>query len=175
MFSFEQRIAVPDPRTGSCTAGGAGRIDAAGHQPSRSRGARVSPRRDGGIEGRCSAPDGRVAVLTGSGTAAMEAAVANTVEPGDADPGVGGGQVRRAVGRDRSRLRRPKWRCCRLSAAAGADPEEVAERVRKNPRLKAVFATHNESSTGVLNDMEAIAAPVPGSGGGGPPYSWWTP
>ncbi|MBE3597358.1 MAG: alanine--glyoxylate aminotransferase family protein [Limnochordaceae bacterium] len=39
----------------------------------------------------------------------------------------------------------------------GVDPQQLGERLRETPGVRAIFATHNESSTGVLNDLQAIA------------------
>jgi len=43
-----------------------------------------------------------------------------------------------------------------------ADPAKVAEALKKDPSFKAVLVTHNETSTGVTNDLEAIAKAIRG-------------
>lgn len=105
---------------------------------------------------RVFATDGDVALLTGSGTAAMEAAVANVVNPGDKVlvlvGGVFGGRwgnIARAFGADVIEYRYD-W-------SQGADPAEVAKHLTAHPDIVAVFATHNESSTGVRNDIEGLS------------------
>lgn len=99
---------------------------------------------------------GHVALLTGSGTAAMEAAVANMINPGDKVlvlvGGVFGGRwgkIARAFGAEVVEYHYD-W-------SQGADPARVAEYLAQEPGIAAVFATHNESSTGVMNDIEAVA------------------
>lgn len=99
---------------------------------------------------------GEVMLLTGSGTAAMEAAVVNLVSPGEKVLVlVGGkfgerwGEIARAFGA-RVIEYSYDWR-------QGADPEEVGRRLAADPDIVAVFATHNESSTGVLNDIEGLS------------------
>jgi aspartate aminotransferase-like enzyme len=50
----------------------------------------------------------------------------------------------------------------RLEAPWGeaVDPQRVAEALEENPDVRAVYLTHCETSTGVLHDVEAIAALV---------------
>lgn len=105
---------------------------------------------------RVFATSGDVALLTGSGTAAMEAAVANFVSPGDKvlvlEGGVFGqrwGKIARAFGAEVGAYRYD-WN-------EGADAARVAEILAANRDIVAVFATHNESSTGVVNDIEALS------------------
>ncbi|MBO8141684.1 MAG: alanine--glyoxylate aminotransferase family protein [Firmicutes bacterium] len=100
---------------------------------------------------------GDVALITGSGTAAMEAAVANLVSPGEKVLVLCGGkfgerwaEIARAFG-----ARVVEWR---YDWRQGAEPEELAARLAAEPDVVAVFATHNESSTGVMNDIRALSA-----------------
>ena len=97
-----------------------------------------------------------VVLLTGSGTAGMEAAAANLVSPGERALVLVGGffgqrwvEVLRAFGAEVEVYEYPWER--------GADPEEVVRRLRAHPETVAVFVTHNESSTGVLNDVPALS------------------
>lgn len=100
--------------------------------------------------------ENQVLALTGSGTSGMEAAVANLVSPGDQVLVLVGG----AFGE--------RWvKLCKTYGALvkeyqfpwgeGADPDRIREILKENPNIVAVFATHNESSTGVLNDIAAIS------------------
>lgn len=105
---------------------------------------------------RVFATSGHVALLTGSGTAAMEAAVANLINPGDKVLVLVGGvfgqrwqNIARAFGANVIEYRYD-W-------SRGADPGRVAQLLDEHPDVAAVFATHNESSTGVLNDIEALS------------------
>lgn len=96
-----------------------------------------------------------VYVLTSSGTGGMESAVANTVSPGDKVLTLVGGKF----GERWSELCRAygaeiieenfEWGTC-------VDPQVVKDRLTANPDIKVVFATQNETSTGVTNDIESI-------------------
>ena len=104
-----------------------------------------------------------VLILTGSGTGAMEAAVVNVLSPGDqalcVTIGVFGdrlAQIAEAFGASVTRLT-ATW-------GTPADPEAVRSALAENPAIKAVFVTHNETSTGVTNDMAAISAVVKDAG-----------
>lgn len=97
--------------------------------------------------------------LTGSGTSAMEAAVANLINPNDSVLVLSGGvfgdrwaQICRAFQADVHVLEYP-W-------GEGIAPEAAADYLRRHSHIKAVFATHNESSTGVLNDIAGIGAAI---------------
>lgn len=100
---------------------------------------------------------GDVLTLTGSGTAGMEACVAGAVAPGDEVlvlvSGVFGerwAKIAQAYGAKVTRLD-TRW-------GTPVDPHQVAVKLAENPRLKAVFATQNETSTSVMNDIAAIGA-----------------
>ncbi len=102
-----------------------------------------------------------VLVFTASGTGAMEAAIANTVNEGDhvlsLVCGVFGERWARIAEAFGARVER-------LSASAGEaiDPAAVKRRLDADSEksIKVVTITHNETSTGVLNDLESIAAAV---------------
>lgn len=101
-----------------------------------------------------------IMIITGSGTAAMEAAVANTVNPGEKVLVLVGGafgerwaQLCQAYGAQVRTIAYP-W-------GEGVDAGRVADVLAQEPDIKAVFATQNESSTGVLNDIKAIARARP--------------
>jgi len=94
-------------------------------------------------------------VLTSSGTGGMESAVANTVSPGDKVLTLVGGKF----GERWSELCRAygaevieenfEWGTC-------VDPQVVKDRLAAHPDIKVVFATQNETSTAVVNDIETI-------------------
>ncbi|MEW6045391.1 MAG: alanine--glyoxylate aminotransferase family protein [Bacillota bacterium] len=98
-----------------------------------------------------------VAILTGSGTAGMEAACANLISPGDRvlvlDGGVFGHRWAEIAGAFGARVERYEY-----PWHTGAEPGELARRLSAMPDVRAVFATHNESSTGVINDIRALSA-----------------
>ena len=102
-----------------------------------------------------------VVVLTCSGTGGLEAAVANTLSPGEralvVSIGVFGervAQIAETYGADPVRLE--------FEMGQAADPERLREALRAEPDVKTVFITHNETSTGVTNDVAALSAVVKG-------------
>ncbi len=105
--------------------------------------------------------DGDVYILTASGTGAMEAAVVNTLSPGDKvlnlSIGFFGdrfGEIARIYGAEVTDLSFP-W-------GQAVDTDAVRDALRSAPDIQAVLVTHNETSTGVSNDLEAIAGVVKG-------------
>jgi aspartate aminotransferase-like enzyme len=107
--------------------------------------------------------DNDVLVYPCSGTGGLEAAVVNLLSPGEqalfctmgsfgdrwADIGTG-------YGADVLRLR--------VADGEPIDPEDVERILAEHPDVTTVFVTHNETSTGVYNDIPAIAAIVKGRG-----------
>lgn len=100
---------------------------------------------------------GEVLVLTGSGSGGLEAAVVNLLSPGQPALFVAIGtfgerwaKIADAYGAEVVRLDFPP--------GSVAPPEAVADALRADPRLSALFLTHSETSTGALNDVAAIAA-----------------
>ncbi len=98
-------------------------------------------------------------ILTGSGTGGMEAAVVNFLSPGDhvlvLSNGVFGERfaaIAEAFGANVERLSFP-W-------GTAIRPEAVREALRRNSKIKAVFVVHNETSTGLTNDLRSIARVV---------------
>ncbi|HDT15436.1 MAG TPA: alanine--glyoxylate aminotransferase family protein, partial [Firmicutes bacterium] len=96
-----------------------------------------------------------VQVLTSSGTGAMETAVANTVNPKDkvivASIGHFGNRwasIAKIYGAEVIKIE-AEW-------GNAMDPAEVKKALEENKDAVAVFTTHNETSTGVYNDIEAI-------------------
>jgi len=99
--------------------------------------------------------ENEVLTLTASGTGAMEAAVVNVLSKGDRALVVRGGKFGERWGE--------------LCEAYGVEivpidvpwgeavaPEAISECLKADPAIKAVFATQSETSTGALNDIEAI-------------------
>lgn len=100
-----------------------------------------------------------VLILAASGTGAMEGAVVNACSPDNRVLVLKGGkfgerwaEICEAYGLTVIPLEVPYGKV--------ADPAAVTEALRRHPGIAAVFATHSETSTGVLNDIEAIAAIV---------------
>ena len=97
-----------------------------------------------------------VFVLSTSGTGAMEAAVVNTLSTGDTvivaragNFGARWDKICAAYGIQVVTVEAPWGRAI--------DPDKVAQALKTNPHTRAVLATHSETSTGVLHDIEAIA------------------
>ncbi|MCH8007593.1 MAG: alanine--glyoxylate aminotransferase family protein [Chloroflexi bacterium] len=95
--------------------------------------------------------------LSASGTGALEAMVVNFLSPGDrvlvVSIGVFGDRfatIAETYGADVTKLDF-EW-------GTAADPSAVEQAVSEGGPFKAVLVTHNETSTGVTNDLEAIAA-----------------
>ena len=104
---------------------------------------------------------GDVYILTSSGTGAMEAAIVNTLSPGDkvlcATVGSFGdrfAEIARIFGAEVATLSFP-W-------GTAVDIDRLREALVAEPDTKAVLVTHNETSTGVTNDLEGIAGVVKG-------------
>jgi aspartate aminotransferase-like enzyme len=102
---------------------------------------------------------GDVLVFPGSGTGGLEASIVNTLSPGDRVLSVSIGhfgdrfaRIASDFGADVIHLDFP-W-------GQAAQPEAVAQRLQADASIKAVLLTHNETSTGVANDVEAIAKVV---------------
>lgn len=100
-----------------------------------------------------------VLVFAASGTGGMEAAVANTLSPGEKALVVKGGkfgerwaEICQAYGVEVVPIE-VEW-------GKAVEPERVASTLQQDPSIKAVFTTHSETSTGVLHDVKAIAEVV---------------
>jgi aspartate aminotransferase-like enzyme len=105
--------------------------------------------------------DNDLLVITSSGTGAMEAALCNTINPGDKVLSLVCGvfserwaKIAKAFGADVERIQ--------VDPGKAINPDEVRRRLKAdtNKSIKAVTITHNETSTGVINDLQSIAAAV---------------
>lgn len=102
-------------------------------------------------------------LLTGSGTGGLESAVVNLFSPGDkvlsVSIGVFGDRwagIAKTFGVDVI-SHKVEW-------GKAADPDAVKKAINENPGIKAVFITHNETSTGVTNDLKSLAKAVKDAG-----------
>jgi aspartate aminotransferase-like enzyme len=102
---------------------------------------------------------GDVFLLTCSGTGGMEAAIVNTLSPGDKVLSVANGffgerfaDIAEQFGAQVERLRF-EW-------GQAVDPQAVRQVLSRNTGIKAVLVTHNETSTGVTNDLASISGVV---------------
>ncbi len=100
-----------------------------------------------------------VFILAGSGTSAMEAAVANLVSPGDEVIVVEGGKFGERW-REIAQAYGAKVVSIEIEWGRAVRPEEVEKALKDNPKTKAVFITHCETSTGVDTDVKAISEVV---------------
>ncbi len=98
-------------------------------------------------------------ILTGSGTGAMEAAVVNTLSPGERVMAISIGnfgdrftEIARKFGCDVVKVEFPP--------SQAADPDENARKLDADPAITTVIVTHNETSTGVTNPLKEIARVV---------------
>ncbi|HEX6538869.1 MAG TPA: alanine--glyoxylate aminotransferase family protein [Candidatus Dormibacteraeota bacterium] len=104
-----------------------------------------------------------VLLFPASGTAGLEAAVVNVLSPGEralfCTMGSFGNRwaaIGEAYGADVVRLA--------VDPGEAIDPEDVDRILAEHTDINTVFVTHNETSTGVTNDLPAIAAVVKGRG-----------
>ena len=98
-------------------------------------------------------------VLTGAGTGGLEAAIVNTLSPGDkvlaTSIGVFGDRftkIAQQYGAETIPLSF-EW-------GKAADIDAIRQALRAEPKIKAVMVTHNETSTGVTNDLASISSVV---------------
>lgn len=104
-------------------------------------------------------PGEDVLILAGSGTAGFEAGLLACVPKGSKVVGVNAGKfgerwvkLAQQYGYEVAELK--------LDWGRAADPEVLREFLQQHPDAKAVTTTHSETSTGVLHDVEALAAVV---------------
>ncbi|HEX5824785.1 MAG TPA: alanine--glyoxylate aminotransferase family protein [Candidatus Limnocylindrales bacterium] len=100
-----------------------------------------------------------VTMLTCSGSGGLEAAVVNTLSPGDRVLAVSIGsfgdrfaRIAGIYGADVTKIE-VEW-------GHAADPTAVREALAANPGYRAVLLTHNETSTGVMNPIADLAAAI---------------
>jgi aspartate aminotransferase-like enzyme len=102
---------------------------------------------------------GDVFVLTTSGTGGLEAAIVNTLSPGDKVLSLANGffadrfaDIAAQYGAEVTRLNF-EW-------GKPVEPDAVQKALKTDGEIKAVLATHNETSTGMTNDIKEISAIV---------------
>src|SRR3989344_1348674 len=98
-------------------------------------------------------------MFTSSGTGTMEAAIVNMLSPGDTILGVSIGlfgdraiEVAKAYEMNVIELRYPMGQ--------SSDAVEIGKMIQDHPEIKAILITHNETSTGVTNDLRSIVPEV---------------
>ncbi|MFN3550377.1 MAG: pyridoxal-phosphate-dependent aminotransferase family protein, partial [Endomicrobiia bacterium] len=96
-----------------------------------------------------------VLMVTGSGTAAMESSVVNLLSAGDevivASCGNFGDRWEKICQAYQLKVNK-------ISADWGKaiNPKDIENLLKQNKNIKAVFTTHTETSTGIVNDIETI-------------------
>ena len=102
-----------------------------------------------------------VLIFASSGTGAMEAAVVNTLSPGDKVLAITGGKfgerwrdICKAFGLNTLTID-PEW-------GDRADPEDVKSMLNEHPDIKAVFAVLSETSTGTLEPIKELGEIIKG-------------
>jgi aspartate aminotransferase-like enzyme len=105
-----------------------------------------------------------VLTLTSSGTGAMEAAVCNLLSPNDTVLYVNAGKFGERWGEIctaygvRAEEIKVEW-------GKSVAPAEIEKRLKAHSDIKAVFVTHSETSTGIMNDVKEIARVVRSASG----------
>ncbi len=108
---------------------------------------------------------GPVIIYSSSGTGAWEAALVNTLSPGDRVVAFESGHFAAAWAKVARNL------CLNVELIQGdwrraADPDVLAEILSKDSgyEIKAVMAVHNETSSGVVSDIVSIRKAIDASG-----------
>jgi serine---pyruvate transaminase len=106
---------------------------------------------------------GAVLLYTSSGTGGMESAVSNLTQPGDRVVVVSAGHFG-----ERWTTIASRFDCeveeLRYEWGEAPAAEDLAARLRELGGAKVVFTTHSETSTGVVADIQALAAPAKEAG-----------
>src|SRR3989337_1732695 len=102
-----------------------------------------------------------VLILASSGTGGMEGSVSNFLSPGDKALCVNGGKFGERWGK-----------LCKTFGAQATEikvewgqavnPQQVADALKKDPSIKAVYVQASETSTGVSHDVKAMGEIVQG-------------
>ncbi len=103
--------------------------------------------------------EGQIMMFPGSGTGAWEAAITNTLSPGDRVLMARHGQFSMLWAQMAQRLGL-EVELVDVAWGAGVPVSEFARRLGDDAagRIKAVFVTHNETATGVASDVAAVRA-----------------
>lgn len=103
--------------------------------------------------------ENEVSILTSSGTSAMEASLVNVLSPGDHVLVVSIGEfgerfasIASVYGAEVTKID--------FDPGTAADPKAVAQALAADLSFKAVLVTHNETSTGVTNDVAGIGRAI---------------
>ncbi len=100
-----------------------------------------------------------VLVFAASGTGAMEGAVVNTLSPGDQVAVIRGGKFGERWA-EMCEAHGVRVLSVDVPYGKSVNPAAVGEALKSAPAVKAVFATHSETSTGAMHDVQSLAAIV---------------
>ncbi|MEE8241450.1 MAG: alanine--glyoxylate aminotransferase family protein, partial [Nitrospirales bacterium] len=102
-----------------------------------------------------------VLILASSGTGGMEGSVANFLSPGDKALVVNGGKFGERWGK-LCKTFGVQVSDIKVEWGRAVDPQLVAEALKKDPSIKAVYVQASETSTGVAHDVRTLAETVKG-------------
>jgi alanine-glyoxylate transaminase/serine-glyoxylate transaminase/serine-pyruvate transaminase len=110
-----------------------------------------------GLKGIFKTSEGRIAIFPGSGTAAWEACIVNTLSPGDRVLGCVNGHFSTLFCRTAESFG-VQVELLEFPYGAGVSAARIEERLQNDSKreIKAVLVVHNETSTGVTSDIAAI-------------------
>jgi alanine-glyoxylate transaminase / serine-glyoxylate transaminase / serine-pyruvate transaminase len=110
-----------------------------------------------GLKGVFKTSEGRIAVFPGSGTAAWEACIVNTLSPGDRVLGCVNGHFSTLFCRTAESFG-VQAELLEFPYGTGVSAARIEERLQNDIKheIKAVLVVHNETSTGVTSDIAAI-------------------
>ncbi len=100
-----------------------------------------------------------VLLFAASGTGGMEAAVVNTLSPGEKALVIRGGKFGERWG-EICEAYGVNFTPIEVPYGKAVDPGLVVAALAKDPQIAVVFSTYSETSTGVLHDIKAIAEAV---------------
>jgi aspartate aminotransferase-like enzyme len=153
---FETNLRIPGPTSLPATV-----MEAGGRQMINHRGAEFAAMLERILSGMRPffGTAGDIAILSCAGTGGLESAIVNTLSPGDRvlaiSIGAFGdrfGKIAAAYGADVTKLD-VEW-------GGAADPDVVRDALSAAPGVRAVLLTHNETSTGVMNDVSVLAGVI---------------
>ena len=97
-----------------------------------------------------------VLILASSGTGGMEGAVANFLSPGDKALVINGGKFGERWGK-LCKAFGVQVTEVKVEWGRAVDPQAVADALKKDPSIKAVYVQASETSTGVAHDIKTLA------------------
>ena len=100
-----------------------------------------------------------VFLLTASGTGGLEAAIVNTLSPGDKVLSVSNGAFGDRFG-DIAEQYGAEVKRLNFEWGKAVDPEAILRVLKTDGDIKAVLVTHNETSTGLTNNLNEISSVV---------------